>query len=167
MFILFLAVSEEDYDEDEPGGVPVVYGLGNGKRLSTGKWDSEHASEEHHTTGKHEEETVVSGNRATDWPPEWSDDNKEALYEYVMKVFPEFAPNKVLRFSRLFGSEKHMSSPFGAVKRNRSETDVERMDWEEVKAKIFRPDMYESGDEVSCKLEKWFALFKNWEIYCN
>jgi transcription initiation factor TFIID subunit 1 len=139
----------EDYDvdEDEPSGLPVVYDLKKSNQEATRKWDNEEVSTEHHTA----EEDVVSGNKTTDGPPEWSEDNKEALYEYVMKVFCEFAPNKVLRFSRLFGSEKsvlpHMSGSSRREKRKCSETQMQRMDWEEVKAKILKPDMFESGDE--------------------
>ena len=60
---------------------------------------------------------------SSDSPPAWTDANKEELYAYVMKHFPEFAPNKVLRFSRLFGAAKSLSRPeiwASAAKRRRA-----------------------------------------------
>lgn len=80
------------------------------------------------------------------------DGNKEELYRYVAKVFPEFAPNKVLRFSRLFDAGKSLLPRAlkrqETRKRHLSGRSNDEMDWEEVKAKKLTPDMYEAGDEV-------------------
>ncbi|XP_062517053.1 transcription initiation factor TFIID subunit 1-like isoform X2 [Corticium candelabrum] len=79
------------------------------------------------------------------------DGNKEELYRYVAKVFPEFAPNKVLRFSRLFDAGKSLLPRAlkrqETRKRHLSGRSNDEMDWEEVKAKKLTPDMYEAGDE--------------------
>lgn len=165
---------DEDYDAvDEPSGATVVSGFnpfGSGKQIQTlnsdesrtkgvaffPTGDNEDAEEnddmEQLDSERQREQSIELSTKTIERPPEWSDDNKEVFYDYVMKVFPEFAPNKVLRFSRLFGPGKsalpHMSRPSGARKRDRLSKEEDQMEWEEIRAKKLTRDMYESGDEV-------------------